>query len=442
MSQGSGGVSAPSFSQVEGSLRNVALQFGSILSLQQQLAASLGTWRELERELALARAAAGGTASEFREMEKAARDLSLASTYSAGQIANSFYNLASAGLTVTETLQAATGVILPAQATLTDLGEASDVAASAMSQFNLSALESYRVSNLLVASTNDSLSTVPKLSYALRQVGPIAYQSGLSIEQTVGALDQLFDAGLRGEQAGTALRNTIARLIDPVGDGAKALEALGITTVTATGQSRDLIEVLEELSTKNLTAGEASQIVGIEAASGFLSLMKSLRGVNSEYDEHLEKITNTDWAYQQAVVQLNTLDGALQLAGNSFNDMRIQLGQELAPLVIEFSQMLQDTAALLQDTSQETKLNAASNLLWATNLGVLFFALSRAEGAASNLAQAGANIRDGWSGASLAVSRGAGTIGDRAGAAGSAVVGLGKGLAGLASTALGITSQD
>ena len=139
-------------------------------------------------EMTLANAAAGGTAAEFGRMEEAARRMALASTFSASQIANSFYSLASAGLSVTETLQAATGVMLLSQATLSDLGEASDVVSASLSQFSLQATDAYRVSNLFVASTNSSLSTLPKLAFALRQVGPIAAQVGLSIEETVTAL--------------------------------------------------------------------------------------------------------------------------------------------------------------------------------------------------------------------------------------------------------------
>lgn len=444
MAQGSGTAHAPTFSQVEHGLRNVAIQFASIVSLQTQFTQSIQSWRELERELALARAAAGGTASEFKAMEKAARDFSLVSTYSAGQVANSFYNLASAGLTVKETLQAATGVVLLAQATLTDLGEASDVAASAMSQFGLSAQESYRISNLFVASTNASLSTVPKLSYALRQVGPIASQAGLSIEETVAALDKLFDAGLRGEQAGTALRNTLARIIDPVGDGSKVLDALGVSTVDSTGKMKNLIDVLEELAKMDLTVSEATSIVGIEAASGFLALMKELRSTTAdgtnELRAHQKEVTNTDWAYQQAVVQLNTLDGALARAGNSFNDIRIQLGQELAPVLLLMSDSLEGISDYLRDTSRETKLNTASNLLYAASWGTIFFGMSRVGDTVTGLGKNFVAVKDGAAGMSLAVSRGAGSMTERLTTATTATSSLTKGLFGIAGAAVGIAA--
>ena len=431
MAQGSGGVGSPSFSQVEGSLRNVALQFASIVSLQQQLLAGVNAWRQLERELALASAAAGGSAAEFARMEKSAREFSLTTSYSAAQVANAFYSLASAGLSVQETLAAASGVVLLAQASLTDLGEASDVVSSAMSQFGLEAAESARVSNLFVAATNSSLATVPKLAYALRQVGPIAAQMGLSIEGTVAALDTLFDAGLRGEQAGTALRNTIARIVSPVGDGAKAMQALGVSTYDAQGRMRDFADVMKELAGLDLSVSEVVSIVGIEAASGAIALMEEYKKVTedgtSAQDAHQKEITNTNAAYQQAVRQLNTLDGSINRATNNFNDMRITLGQEMVPMINWAADALEELNHTLQNTDKESKLNALSNGIYAASFLPILFGLSRMDGAITGAVANATKFRAGIT-----------TITSTTGGFGAAIAGVTKGVGQMASAVVGL----
>jgi TP901 family phage tail tape measure protein len=376
MAQGSGGYGGANFAQVEGSLRNVALQFTSILELQRQIGASVTAWRTLERELSLARAAAGGTVTEFKQMEVAARNFALTTSFSASQVANAFYSLASAGLTVKETLAASTGVILLAQATMTDLGEASDVTSAALAQFNLNATDSYRISNLFVASTNSSLSTLPKLAFAMRQVGPIAAQVGLSIEDTVASLDKLFDAGLRGEQAGTALRNILSRIGDPMGVGRELLNNLGVDVIDKqTGQMRNRLDVLKDIAKLNLGAGDIGNLTGVEGVAGGITLLNSLKTAvgetTSEWDKHRAEITDTSAAYKQSIIQMQTLDGQLKLMGNSFNDMRITIGQGLAPLLIEFSTWVQDAAISLQTMDQAQLMTIARNAMVGVSLLVL-----------------------------------------------------------------------
>lgn len=433
MAQGSGGYGGPNFAQIEGQLRNVAVQFAAIASLQQQIAASIQTWRLLERELTLANAAAEGTRREFHAMEEAARRFALSSTYSASQVANSFYSLASAGMSVTETLQAANGVLLLAQATLQDLGEASDVVSASLSQFNLQSSESYRISNLFVASTNASLATLPKLAFALRQVGPIAAQSGLSIEQTTAALDKLFDAGLRGEQAGTALRNALVRIMNPVGNGGTILRNLGIEQFDQlTGQARPFLDIMKELANLNLSSTNIVQIFGTEAAAGATALMRSLRteigSTTTEYERHLRAITGTDAAYRMAVQQMTTLDGSLSLLQNNFNDFRIQLGQAMAPTIVSLAETFAELTESFKNLTTEEKLAYLQIGLMLVGFGLMVGATTKLIGGIG-AAAAGFNQ---FNRAAAGGATGMSVFANRARAATAIVGGFASGLLGLA----------
>lgn len=383
---GSGGYGGISFSQVSRDLSNVAFQFTSILSLQMQIKASLGAWRDLSRELSLTQAAAEGTNTDFIRLEAAARNFALASTFSAGQAANSFYDLASAGLSVTETMQAASGVLLLAQATLSDLGQASDLTASTLAQFNLQASESYRISNLFVASTNSSLATINKLAFAFRQVGPIASQMNLSLEQTTGMLDKLFDAGLRGEQAGTALRNLISRITSPQGQGNDLLKSMGINSTDSEGRIRPLIDILKDLQKAQIGVQDAGLLVGVEGASGFQIMLNSVRAkageTTSELEKHINAITNTNAAYKQAVVQMNTLDGTMSLMSNNFTDLQIILGQQLAPVVGYLATQLGSFTAAIRSMTQAELLSHAGTALMVVQGYALVKALQMGIGSA------------------------------------------------------------
>lgn len=367
---GSGGYGGPNFSQINNDLRAIAIQFGSIVSLTQQLRASIDTFRMFERELTLANFAAGGTAETFNQMEKAARNMALGSTNSVAQLANAFGNLARAGLDASEVLSAATGVMLLANATLSDLGEAADITASTMAQFNLRADESGRIANLFVAASNNSLASMNKLAFAMRQVGPIAAQANISLEQTVGMLDKLFDAGLRGEQAGTALRNVIARLVDPMGEGKAVLENLGVSAINEKGQT-DIDAALRKLSTMRLSLQDVSNIFGVEAASGALTLLESIRNLNGGLDEHIAKISGTNDAYGQAMAQMATLDGSLSQAGNAFNELRLIAGESMAPALITLSQSFVDLVLWLRELDTGVITATGQLLLMGVGVGVI-----------------------------------------------------------------------
>lgn len=432
--QGNGGAS---FGQVENSLRNIALQFASIVSLQQQLLASIQAWRTLEKELSLTRAAAEATSEQFREMERASRAFALSSSFTAAQVANGMYNLASAGLNAAQTMAALPGVLLLAQATLTDLGEAADTTSATLSQFGLQANETYRIANLFVASTNTSLATMSKLSFALRQVGPIANQANLSLEQTVGILDKLFDAGLRGEQAGTALRNVIARLIDPAGDGQILLQNLGVDTIDrTTGEFRDLIDIMKELSELNLSVGDISVLAGVEGAAGFTTLLEQVKvgvpGATSALEEHIAAITGTSSAYKQAVIQMQTLDGQMIVLGNAFNEIRIEIGQSFAPLIQDLTQWFVSFAESLSQTRESTKLAWLQWGLFAATIAASVGFMLAAAAAVAKLATAWAAFRAAIAAGSIATGIGATAAGI------GTLIATGAGLIALAAIVVGL----
>jgi TP901 family phage tail tape measure protein len=437
----SAGYGTGGFANVSRELQNVAFQFTSILSLQMQIKASLSAWRDLERELTVAQAAASGTRAEFVQMEAAARNFALATTFSAGQVANAFYSLASAGLNVKQTLQAATGVILLAQATMTDLGEASDLTASTMAQFNLQASESYRVSNLFVAATNTSLATVNKLSFALRQVGPIAAQSNLSLEQTVGILDKLFDAGLRGEQAGTALRNTLARLSNPVGAGSEVLRAYGIKQLDDNGQIKDRIQLLKELAAVKPSQSSLTTIVGIEGAAAMNILLKSLtvstKDSTTALEQHINKITNTNDAYRQAAMQMNTLDGSMTQMSNNFNELRIIAGQQLTPVMVYLSNTVAGFTDGVRDLNQVEIMAYVQMGLWVVSAIALGKGLSVLGGTLTSVTGGMTKLRDARVDfALLRGAAGATTFAEKMALAGSSLTGFVSGFAALASGVL------
>ncbi len=463
MSSGSGGAAGPQFAAIRNDLRGIGLEFAGIHQAVQQIKGTVNVFRLLEQQLVLTNSVAGGTVEQFLQMEKVARSFALASTFSAAEAANSFYFLASAGFSVEESLASANGVLLLAQATLSNIGETSDIVASNIRAFGLEAQDASRISNTLAATITKSQATIQKLGFAFRQVGPIASQAGLTFEQTSAALGTLFDIGLRGEQAGTALRNVIVRLQAPTGQAAELIEALGIEVTDATGKFNGLFDILEQLGSKNISDQDLSLLFGTEALSGANALIaatEELAAGGNKLNNLTDAVTGTATAYLLAQKQLSTLDGTIKIATSSFNDLRIGMGGLLAPVVTEALELFIDISQAFQGSSDSSKIMTAQVALavgglvlmtktltsmvpWLTNVSAGFASVSAG---ATSVSLATNNTRN-LGRSALVASRGIGTLAAGMGTLASSMLGpvgvvVALGLVGKALLDLRRSSQD
>lgn len=338
-------------------LQSAAIQFSALASSASAFGATVNSFRQFERQLTLTGSVAGATAQQFREMEKATRRFALAAVASATESANALYFLASAGFSTAQSLQAMSGVLLFAQATLSDTGQASDIIASNIRAFGLEAKDASRIANVFTATIASSQATIEKLGFALRQVGPVAGVAGQKLEETAAFLGQLFNIGLRGEQAGTALRNIIVRLAAPVGEARDILAQFGIATIDAGGNMRDLESILKDIGAQNFSEEILSKIFGAEALAGGVALIRS---VGSEYQKLRDKISNTNKAFEIASKQINTLDGSLKLAVNGANELALSVGEALAPLIRSLAETVISLARSFNALDEDTKELIAS----------------------------------------------------------------------------------
>jgi len=315
------------FGRVAEDLRRAAGSFALLTSNATAFGIALNSFREFERQLISTNAVALGTVTTYNQMERAARGFALATTTSAVEAVNALQNLAQAGFTAQESLQAMTGVLLLASATLTDVTVASDLISANIRAFGLAASDTTRVANLFTAAITNGLASIDKLTFAMRQVAPVSEVAGLSIEQTTAFLNELFNVGLRGEQAGTALRNVIVRLVRPTGEAAKTLREIGVSTVDATGNFRDLETILREIGEANLSEAQLANIFENEALAGAITLIKSAQveanGATSAYQKQLAAISGTQRALELTIENLKSFDGSMKLLRNTVIDLAI-----------------------------------------------------------------------------------------------------------------------
>jgi len=311
-----------SFSEIN--LAGVAALAGITVAIKS----SINSFASFEQSLANVQSVARGTPAEFAALEEAAASAGETTRFTASQAADALYALASAGLDSKESIAALDGVLDLAAATQSDLAFTSQTLTAAVSQFSLEAEESSRVANVFSAAIANSQANMEKLSAAFRQVGPVAGSLGLSIEETTGALQALFNAGFRGEQAGTVLRNVLSQLADTTGPVSKKLQELGLDLEKLNPTSNSLIDVIGTLSEANLTAGEAISAFGTEAGPGLLTLLEAGR---SGIQEYTDAVTGTNAAAEAAQIQMDTLQGSLDQLKSVAEAVSISFVKEFAP---------------------------------------------------------------------------------------------------------------
>lgn len=345
------------FSQLNSQLSQAVGHFTQLISSATAFGQAIGQFKALETQLALTNAAAGGTAETFERMGAASRQFAFATTASAQEAASALFYLAQAGYSVEQSMNALPGVMILAQATMQDVAFTSDLLASTLMTYQLTSLDTTRVANLFAAAQMNSLASLDKLAFSLRQIGPVASAMGQELEKTTAFLAELYNVGLRGEQAGTALRNVMVRLAKPVGAAATVLNKYGIATVKASGEARELEEVLQDLYKAGLSNSEAVDLFGVEALAGGLALVRSVG--DGLWQSQLDAISNTNAAFDMAMQQMNTLDGAMKQARNAINDVFITLGEAIAPVIADMAITIRELVISFNELDPATRRTMA-----------------------------------------------------------------------------------
>jgi TP901 family phage tail tape measure protein len=356
------------FAQLNSELSRAVVQFTALLSTASAFGGSVNEFRQLELQLTRANNAARGTAQTFAAMSEASRNFALFTKAQATDAANALFFLSQAGFEASQSLNAMTGVLILSQATMQDVAFTSDLVASTLKTYGLASVEATRVANLFAAAQTNSLASLDKLAFSLRQVGPVAAAFNQDIEETTAFLSELYNVGLRGEQAGTALRNVMLRLAKPVGEARDVLEKYNIETKDAAGNTRALRNVLIDLKTAGLTQSELLAVFGTEALAGGIAAMNA--AASGSFDRLLASISGTNTAFELAQKQMNTLDGALSVLSSAIKELQISFGEALAPTLISISLYFRDLVVAFRQLPPETKQLIAVFASLATGLAL------------------------------------------------------------------------
>ncbi|WP_419787211.1 phage tail tape measure protein [Pseudodesulfovibrio sp.] len=314
------------------SLLPVALAAGVVLAA---LTPCISTAADFEAAMSNVGAVSRATPGEMRELSDAARELGATTAWSAMQVAEGEKYLAMAGFSVAENVAALPAVLNMASAGATDLGRAADISSDILSAFNLQAAQMPRVADTLTAAFTSSNTSLELLGETMKYVAPVAEKAGVSLEETAAMAGLLGNVGIKGSQAGTALRAMLNGLAAPSSEAAKSMAALGIVTEDATGNLRSPIAILADMAKATENMGSAQKmaftkvVFGTEAMSGALALFdKAGAGGITDYAKQL---TTAGTAAEIAARQNDNLAGDNKALGSAFESLQITIGSLFLP---------------------------------------------------------------------------------------------------------------
>ncbi|MEQ1977291.1 phage tail tape measure protein [Xenorhabdus sp. SGI240] len=301
------------YSSLANQIKSVSGQLMLLAGTGFSLGSILSATRKYGQALSDLQAITGATGEQLRKLDEAALRLGRTTEFGAAKITEAFKLMASAK---PELLKSAEGLTLAtekavilAQASGIELPEATKALALSLNQFGASAQQADRFINILAAGAKYGSSEIAETALAIKNGGTVAAQAGISFEELSAVIQILAERGIKGAEAGTAIRNVVLALERSTDKRLKP-SVVGLSAALA------------HLTTKNLSTAEAVKLFGRANVSAASNLVTG-RG---KLEELTKTLTDTQVAYDQARDRANNLSSDLDVLGKAFEVLAIKVG--------------------------------------------------------------------------------------------------------------------
>ncbi len=280
----------------------------------------------------------GATATDMDKVRQVALQLGQDTKFSSVEAAQGILELLASGQSLKDAFATIPHVLNLAAAGNIQLADAASVVTTVLAQFKLPASEAENVVNALNAAAASSKAEVGDMAQAFENVGPIAANFGLSVEETAAALAVFAQNGIVGAEAGTQLKSMLTNMTRPTDDVQGMWKKLGISMFDAQGKMRPLNAIIVDLnkSMKNMT--QKDRILTIQTLAGSygqvgLSALLASGGIS----EMELQMANAATAAQVAEERSNSFNGIVEQLMGSIETLSINV---IGPLVEKYLEPL------------------------------------------------------------------------------------------------------
>ena len=340
-------------------------------------ASSVKVGAEFDSSMSQVAATMGKTTDEIGDLRDFAQEMGRTTAFSATQAADALNYMALAGYNTDESMSMLPNVLNLAAAGSMDLARASDMVTDTQTAFGISAERTTQMVDEMAKAASTGNTSVEQLGDAFLTVGGLAQElnGGMvtladgttkevdGVQELEIALTAMANAGVKGSEAGTHMRNMLLKLSSPTDAGTKALEAMGVAVFNAEGDMRSLKDVMGDLNGALSTMTQEEKIKTISDLFNTRDLASAealLNAVGEDWDEIGESILNAEGAASKmAGTQLDNLAGDVTLFKSALEGAQIAISDELTPTLRNFVDFGTHGLSQITEAFQEGGLEGA-----------------------------------------------------------------------------------
>ena len=207
--------------------------------------AAVRTAADYNRAQATLGAIVGKNTQSFKDLTEQSRELGRTTIFTATNVSEAQLEIAKLGFSADRTaeiIKSSADVAAVFGGSIQDVGK---TIAATLNQFGLEAEQSGNVADIMALAFRDSALDISKYREAMKNVGPTAKATGLSLEKTTAVLAVLANNAVDGSLGGTKLRSALSDLAKDSPDVARALDKLNGGTLSYA----ELLDLLNKRAT-------------------------------------------------------------------------------------------------------------------------------------------------------------------------------------------------
>lgn len=351
--QGFGGTARDVTAGVMGAFGRVAAMAATGFGLSK----GLGVASDFQSTMREISARTGATADEMANISTFALKMGADTVFSGQQAGDALLQLMTTGQSAAEAIETLPAVLNLAAAGGVDLAKAADGVTDVMAAFGLTGKAAAdSVADSLARAAGTSSASVDDLLAGFGNVGPIAKQFGMSVEDTAATLAIFSENGIKSAEAGTQLKSMLTQLASPT--ARKEMQRLGISMFDLQGKSRPLANVISDIGNKMKGMTDEQRVASLKALGGSygqIGLAALTSGMS--IDEMVEKMRASASAADVASARMDTFKGATNSLMGSIETLAIKaltplMEKVLTPLVQEMTKVVNKVSDFADDVQE------------------------------------------------------------------------------------------
>ena len=292
-----------------------------------------------EESMSNVKALSGATADEMEDLGGLAKELGATTKFTAKESADAMGYMAMAGWNAEQMLSGMPGVLQLAAASGEDLATTSDIVTDSLTAFHLTAEDTAHYVDVLAATATNANTNVGIMGETFKYAAPVAGALGYSIEDVSVAIGLMANAGVKGSNAGTALRNVFNGLLGGVTLTSAAFGECEVSAVKSDGTMKDFGATIDELRgyfDRMSESERVSNAMAIAGQRGYAGLLSILDATEADYSKLTNSINNcTGAAQRMADIKLDNLNGQITLFNSALEATKTTIGEQLNPTMSE-----------------------------------------------------------------------------------------------------------